>query len=70
MLVLIRHLGESIYIGDDTKVTILGIQGSQVRVGIKAPKAVSVHREEVYQRIQAAELQRAHREQAETLNQV
>ncbi|GGN37609.1 MULTISPECIES: carbon storage regulator CsrA [Marinomonas] len=57
MLILTRRPGETIHIGDDTEVTILGIQGSQVRVGIKAPKKISVHREEIYQRIRAAESQ-------------
>lgn len=51
MLVLSRRLGETLIIGDDVKVTILGISGNQVRLGIAAPKDVSVHREEVYNRI-------------------
>ncbi|TDV67854.1 carbon storage regulator CsrA [Pseudomonas sp. LP_7_YM] len=53
MLILTRKVGESINIGDDITVTILGVQGSQVRLGINAPKNVSVHREEIYKRIQA-----------------
>lgn len=52
MLVLSRRLGETLIIGDDIKITVLGISGNQVRLGIAAPKDVSVHREEVYQRIQ------------------
>ena len=52
MLVLSRRLGETLIIADDVKVTVLGISGNQVRLGISAPKEVSVHREEVYQRIQ------------------
>jgi carbon storage regulator len=52
MLVLSRRLGETLIIGDDVKITVLGISGNQVRVGIAAPKDVSVHREEVYNRIQ------------------
>jgi carbon storage regulator len=65
MLILTRRPGETIHIGDDTEVTILGIQGTQVRVGIKAPKKISVHREEIYQRIRAAEQQETHDEKAE-----
>lgn len=52
MLVLTRRIGETLVIGDDVKVTVLGIKGNQVRLGIKAPKDVEVHREEIYQRIQ------------------
>jgi carbon storage regulator len=52
MLVLSRRLGETLIIGDDVKITVLGISGNQVRVGIDAPKDVTVHREEVYKRIQ------------------
>ncbi|NVK75410.1 MAG: carbon storage regulator CsrA [Oceanospirillaceae bacterium] len=53
MLVITRHPGETINIGDDIEVTVLGIQGTQIRIGIKAPKKISVHREEIYKRIQA-----------------
>jgi len=56
MLILTRHRGESIMIGDNVTVTILGAKGNQVRVGINAPKHVPVHREEVYQRIHAEKL--------------
>ena len=52
MLVLSRRLGETLVIGDNVKVTVLGISGNQIRLGISAPKEVSVHREEIYQRIQ------------------
>lgn len=53
MLILTRKVGESIVIDDDIKVTILGVKGMQVRIGIDAPKDVQVHREEIYKRIQA-----------------
>lgn len=52
MLILTRRISEELRIGDDVTVTILGVSGNQVRVGINAPKNVSVHREEIYQRIQ------------------
>lgn len=51
MLILSRSLDESIRIGDDVRIRILGVKGHQVRVGIEAPKKVAVHREEVYERI-------------------
>ena len=51
-LVLTRRVNESLMIGDDVKITILEVRGNQVRIGINAPKEVSVHREEIYERIQ------------------
>jgi carbon storage regulator len=52
MLILTRRVGETLMIGDDVSVTVLEVKGNQVRIGINAPKDVSVHREEIYQRIQ------------------
>ncbi len=52
MLILTRRLGESLIINNDVTVTVLGVKGNQVRIGIKAPKDVQVHREEIHNRIQ------------------
>jgi len=52
MLVLTRHSGETIKIGDDIEVIVLGVKGNQIRLGIKAPDDVEIHREEIYERIQ------------------
>ena len=59
MLILTRKLGESIAIGDDIKITFLDIKGKQLRIGIEAPKYVSVHRNEIYQAIQEQNLKAA-----------
>jgi carbon storage regulator len=52
MLILTRWVGETVRVGDDVTVTIVGVKGTQVRLGVSAPKDVTVHREEVYERIQ------------------
>ena len=52
MLILTRMVGESLMVGDEVTVTVLGVKGNQVRIGVNAPKEVAVHREEIYQRIQ------------------
>lgn len=52
MLILTRRVGETLIIGDEVKVIVLGVKGNQVRIGVDAPKHVTVHREEIYERIQ------------------
>ncbi len=55
MLILTRRVGETLMIGNDISVTVLGVKGNQVRIGVTAPKEVSVHREEIFQKIQSGD---------------
>ena len=57
MLILTRRAGETLMVGDEVTVTVLGVKGNQVRIGIKAPSDVAVHREEIYEKIQQEQME-------------
>ncbi|WP_434353820.1 carbon storage regulator CsrA [Psychrobacter sp. HD31] len=68
MLILTRRVGETLMIGDEVSVRVLGVKGNQVRLGVNAPKDIAVHREEIYQRIQHERSMQNHMQHLEEQN--